>query len=304
MHVPVRGPAQYTTDWYATLCSRIGASECAAACGVSEERQPLDIYLEKRGEKEPFEGNEFTRRGHRFQPFLAKEYTAQTGKALDDELPLFLHPDYPFIAASPDACWIDDPLHLVELKCCNWRRAQKLGPEGSDEIFDDWAMQAHQQMAVMGAHTCDVFVMVDLHTYRHYIVERNEQVIALLISKETELWERIKSGNPPEPNWDNAGTLDLMKAMYGHDISGGLKEMPRSGVEAWVEYSRLGDQIRRLDKERDRLKAKLLHDIGDGAAGVFPSGTRGLFKQLVPIAGHVRKPTTSLRLVEKEIKRG
>lgn len=300
---PVKGPIPYTPEWFATLRTRIGSSEAAAACGVSEERQPLDIYLEKTGQREPFEGNEFTQRGHRFEPFLAAEYTARTGVELEGDLPTYLHPDYSFIAASPDRRWKSDPLHLVELKCCNWRRAQKLGPEGSDEVFDDWAMQAHQQMLVTGAHTCDVFVMVDLHTYRHYIVERNEAVMASIVRKESDLWLRIMHKNPPEPNYDHPGTLDLMKFMYGNAGDGTGKELPRTGVEAWVEYGRIGDQIRALEKEKDRLKAKLLGSIGEAGYGIFPSGKRGLFKVIVPIAGHVRKASQSLRLQEKEITR-
>jgi putative phage-type endonuclease len=303
MHTPVDGPLPYTEEWYATLKQRIGASEAAAACGLSEERQPLDVYLEKTGLREPFEGNDYTRRGHRFEPFLAQEYTARTGVELEGDLPTYFHPEYPFIAASPDRRWKSDPLHLVELKCCNWRRAQKLGPEGSDDVFDDWAMQAHQQMAVTGAHTCDVFVMVDLHTYRHYIVERNERVIAGLIDAEKSLWNKILAGIPPTVDFNNLGALDLMKELYG-SAGSGSKEMSRSGVEAWVEYTRIGQQMRALEKERDRLKAKLLDAIGDAACAVFPSGKQGLFKVVTQIAGHVRQPSKSIRLMQKEIKHG
>lgn len=303
MHTPVEGPRPYTPEWYDSLTLRIGASEAAAACGVSEERQPLDIYLEKTGQRPPFEGNEFTRRGHRFEPFLALEYSERTGVELVADLPTYFHPEHRFIAASPDRWWKSDPKHLVELKCCNWRRAQKLGPEGSDEVFDDWAMQAQQQMAVLDAHTCDVFVMVDLHTYRHYLVERSDKVIELLIQKEAELWRRIVELDPPEPDWDHASTLELMRSMYGQ-AGTGMVELSRTAVDVWLEYHRLGDMMRRHEKERDKLKARLLGAIGEAGMGYFPGGKRGIAKVIVPIAGHVRKPTTSLRLIEKEIPRG
>lgn len=295
--------ATYSDAWYETRNTYIGASEAAAACGVSEERQPLDVFLEKTRQREPFEGNDYTRRGHRFEPFLAQEFTARTDAELEGDGMTYFHPEYDFIGASPDRRFKSDPLHLVELKCCNWRRAQQLGPEGSDEVFDDWAMQAQQQMAVTGAHTTRVFVMVDLHTYRHYIVERNDRLIESLIQQEKELWRRIVELDPPEPNFNHANTLELMRALYA-ESNVYSRELSATAVDVWLEYQRLGDQARKIEKERDKLKARVLAAIGDAGLGVFPSGSRGIAKKLVPIAGHVRKPTVSLRLIETEIKHG
>lgn len=280
MKLPIAGPLPDSPAWHEARFTGIFASEGAAACGLSDERQPLDIYLEKCRLKEPFEGNEFTRRGKRFEQFLATEYMEQTGHPLRTGLPMYFSPDYPVIGATPDAVRADNALHGCELKNCHWRRAGKLGPEGSDEVFTDWVVQCQQQMLVMGWELVDVFVMVDLHTYRLFTVERNELLIAGIIEAELALWDRIQRRDPPPPNWNHAGTPALIRGMYGvNEIETVMFTADDSKL--WLDRQRNKDQIKVLEAECAVIESTMLHKMGNAAVGKFPLGQRELTRTSV-----------------------
>jgi len=269
---PIEGPLYGTPDWDAFRSHGIFASEAAEACGLSQYGQPLDLYLYKRGLVDAFAGNEFTRRGKRFEPFIAQEYEEATGEPLITNLPTFMHPVLPHIGATPDAVRENNPRHGVEFKACGWRRAAALGEPGSDDIFPDWLCQVQQQMSVMDWDRCDVFVMVDLHSYRSFTVERNEALIERIIAIESDLWQRVLEGNPPPPDFKHPLALELIQSMFSSVEAESAATLSASAADAWQRVVDLNDEIREREKQRDALKAEVLFEMGSSAYGALPGG--------------------------------
>jgi putative phage-type endonuclease len=271
----VTGPAPGTPEWYAHRRNIIGASEAAAACGFSPYKTPLQLYLEKRGLVDGPEENDAMRLGKLLEPVVLSEYQRRAGVPdLVRDVPMLWLSDKPFIAATPDAIRMDDDERRpVEAKTTTFRRAAEFGEEGTDQIPEDYVMQAQQQMLVLGASKCDVAVMLDGRTLRLYTVHRHDALIEGIIDAETELWQRIADGNPPEPDWEHASTPKLVAALYGV-TEGKTIELSEEAAYLWRQQAELGKQIEALKKDREAIRSRVTYEIGDAVFAVLPGGEK------------------------------
>src|SRR4051812_1639091 len=69
--------------WYAARSTGIGASEIAAAAGLSRYATPLEIYARKRGLMPEIEDNDAMRLGRKLEPVVKSEFCERTGLTLD-----------------------------------------------------------------------------------------------------------------------------------------------------------------------------------------------------------------------------
>lgn len=276
------GPASNTQEWYDARLEHIGASESAAAIGVHNQLQPLDVYLEKTGAIPPFEGNEYTARGLRFQPFAGQEYELAFGVELVGDQPMYIHGERQHISATPDFIVRDDPTHLVETKVLHWSKAGQLGPQGSDEIPVPWLAQVQQQMYVLGASVCDLWVMLGLHDWRVFTVEANQEFQNEMARRETELWHLVEIGEPPAPDFHMDGVRDLVHVLFDEVKPGEAVALDGSTANKWQRCRELSQQISSMKRERDKLQAEVEFVMQNAERGMLPGSGRELVRSYVP----------------------
>jgi putative phage-type endonuclease len=274
---PIQGPASLTPEWYEAHRTHITATDIAPILGKSDYKTALDVFLEKTGKVAPFEGNEHTRRGQRYEPVILADYAEATGCVVENPLPLFIHPSLSFLAATPDArakfgsVMNPEPneCHGVETKfTMSADRALNLGDEGTDEIPDDWLLQTQTQMSVMGWQCVDLAVLL-FGRLRIYPVQRNDALITIVESAAREMHERIKNDDPPEPSWEHEHTPSLIKSLY--ELREGVAvELPQECEAFYAAYVELGKDITARQKERDSATARLLYAMGDAEVGQLP----------------------------------
>jgi predicted phage-related endonuclease len=123
-------------------------------------------------------------------------------------------------------------------------------------------------MSVMGWPRVDLAVLL-YGRLKIYPVERNDKLIGSIESAAKEMSERVANDDPPEPDWNHPQTPQLIKELHG--LRDGLAvELPQECEAFWVAYQGLGDDIRQREKERDSIKARLLHAMGEAAIGQLP----------------------------------
>lgn len=267
---PLIGPDPLTPAWHEARSQCIGASEIAAAAGLSPYQTALELYARKRNELPPIEDNDAMRMGRLLEPVVKAEFVRSSGLALrDPNPPMFIHPDFNVISATPDG--IIDDATLLECKTASWRMKGFWGDEDTDAVPDHYLCQTQAQMAVMGADLVHLAVLFDGFTLKSFKVLRNDDLIALLISAALELWERIKNGDPPEPTWNHASTPKLIRAMH-QSVNDVRVMLSDEAATAWGVQAELGKLITENEKKREELKARCFHEIGDNFAGVLPSG--------------------------------
>lgn len=181
----------------------ITATDVAAIVGVHPYRSRLNVWLEKRGESPPWEGNADTRWGERVEPILRAHYAELHGVRL--EIPGTLaHPDVPWMMATPDAIVYPlgerTPLKGLECKQHNWRVAWQYGAPGTDEIPLYELCQCAWSQAVTGLERWDLIAVLGASP-AEFIIDRDEELIGQLRERaERFLVDNVRGGAVPEPD--------------------------------------------------------------------------------------------------------
>jgi putative phage-type endonuclease len=247
-------------EWLAARRQGIGASDAAAAVGLSKWCTPLELYLIKRGELETTE-NEPMRWGTALEPVIRQEYANRTGRTVI--LPgLLRHPRIEFALATPDG--IADGDRLLEVKTA--RTAQDWGEPGTNEIPTEYMLQVQHALAVVGLVVCDVAVLVGGQDFRLYEVEADHELQEMLFDQEAEFWRRVREGDPPEPS-----NRDDVRRRWRY--SSGLSVKASQEVLAMVaELKRLREVVSQEDAKCEALAAAIQQYMAEASELVAENG--------------------------------
>ena len=268
---PIAGPAQHSPEWLAAHRTNVTASRMAAILGQSDYATALDVFLEMTGRRPPFEGNEFTRRGTRYEPAIIGDYCETKGVEVEYPVPMFFHPTIHGFAASPDAIITPDRLGLVEAKwTMSAARAAELGEEGTDSIPADWIIQNQSQLAVMGAEYVDQAILLygRLKVYR---VQRHPGLIATIEAAAKEFIERIADDDAPEANYEHDGARAALRTLYGLD-EGLVIDLTDDQADVWERRQDASARESAAKKEKEALDAEMLDILHGAAVAWTPEG--------------------------------
>ena len=301
----IAGPAASESAWHEARRRCIGASEAAAALGLSPYMTRRELYHRKRGEPPPTDDTLATRRGRSFEPWIVDAYKhATAARILAYPCRHYTLADYPHIGATPDAIVAHGQAAAfpLEAKRPGWRRAADFGPDGSDEIPVDYACQAQQQMLITGADRCDVAAMFDAETLHVYTVRRSERLISAIIEAETDLWERIQTGRPPAIDYTHANALDLAKSLYPVDEARTI-DLSADGLELWRQLRKTRDAQRDAEKRADALEAELRELMAGASIARFPRGKAYLEIRQYPPALYTQADVEEIAAKIGQVKR-
>ena len=241
----------------------LGGTDVAAVCGVHPYRTPLDIYLDKRGLVEPFAGNEATRWGHRLEPVIADEYSERTGRILSD-CGTIVHAERDWHLGTPDRLIVDEPGGL-EIKTAGLRQAHRWGDPDSDEVPDEYLIQCAWYLALTDRQWWDLAVLIGGQEMRIYTIQRNDELEAGLLERAECFWhDHVLDGEPPPATGRDVKTLSTL---YSGPSAETIDPTPEH-LEAARRYRDLESRIKRLESERDDIKARLCDDIKADAKGI------------------------------------
>lgn len=128
----------------------VGASDVAPILGLSNYRTAVDVWMEKTGKKEPFEGNELTRAGSKIEKVVAEYFEEESGhriikKTTDDYL--VVHPVHEFMRCHPDREYFHKDFKgrgALECKTGYYKDIVK------GELPLDWFCQNQYQLGILG----------------------------------------------------------------------------------------------------------------------------------------------------------
>lgn len=145
------------TEWLIGRKKSIGASEAAAALGLSPSKSPLDLWKEKTGRKEETDlsADERVNYGTKAEAHL-RELFALKNKARYDmkyhAYRIYAHPEYPFMTATLDGEITDKESGEQGVWECKtaWISSKADFDEWKDRIPNKYYIQVLYQMAVTG----------------------------------------------------------------------------------------------------------------------------------------------------------
>jgi putative phage-type endonuclease len=246
-------------SWLAERRTGIGASEAAAAMGLSPYESPLGLYLRKTGAVPDAEETEAMRWGTRLEPLLAEAYRERTGKAILQSQVFLRDPDAPWRLATLDG--IDSDGDLVEFKTTNAFAGRDLGEDDTDQLPDHWVIQAHQQMAVAGAERVRFGVLVGGQSFRTFTVERDGDLIAAVMAAVDGFWKRhVEKRVAPDPSAVDLAVLSRVRPTPGVEIT-----LTGDGAFWAEQYAALQVEHKRTEAAIKTAKANILAAMGEAA---------------------------------------
>lgn len=207
--IPVK---QRTPEWLEAREHGIGASQAAAAIGMSEWQSPVGLWAEKLGLVPPATETLPMRIGAELEPLIARLYQEATGTKVRRVNMLRQHPQHTFMLASLDRRAGKRP---IELKYS--LRGTGYGEPGTDEVPDDVLIQVLHQLAVMDEDEADVAAIIGGRPdVQIFTIARNADVEARIIEREAIFWDHVQSRTEPPVDGSEA-TRRALAALYPRD---------------------------------------------------------------------------------------
>lgn len=251
--------------WLAERRNGVGASEAAAALGVSPFESPRGLYLRKLGLLPEVEETEAMRWGTLLEPVIAREYERRTGNAVVAQQLFIRSPDTPMMATVDGMTAAGYP---VEFKAVSAWSGRELGEEETDQLPDHWLLQAHQQMLLTSTWRADFAVLVAGQRFRVFTVQRDEFLMEALILGVRGFWRCVETREAPA--LDTKADAGVMRALYpGCEGEISLGEDVAAIVD---EYEAHGREAREAEADRRECRTWLLEQLGNHAIGRLPDG--------------------------------
>ena len=292
-----------TPEWHARREQGIGASEAAAAAGMSEYTSAYQLFMRKKGRMPAPESNDAMEMGNELEPIIWRRFEKKTGiKVLQAPLGLIAHPEHPFILATPDALVLHETEgeQIGESKTLTWMTASKLG-ENPDDVPIEWLCQAQQQLSVTGYDVCRIAVLLDGRTLTNYRIERDNNLIDALTEACVQFWDRLQADDPPPIDFTNRSTATVIKALFGAVHEKQIVELSENASRQWIAAQALKTQQKAIEDEIELLENAARWEMGNAAVAVFHDRTDKMLKRYAYPESQVaftKKPYT----MTKEVK--
>ena len=190
-------------EWLFFRTKGIGGSDVGAILGISPYKQPLRVYMEKTGQwdSEDLSDNEAVEWGNILEPIIAKKFSEKNKQYKIQNCNYILqNPDYPFMLANIDRALFhpEKGWGILEIKTANARMESKWE---TDHIPDEYSLQIQHYLAVSGLDWGYVAVLIGGQKFKQYYVERDQELINILIEKESDFWmNHVEALEPPMAN--------------------------------------------------------------------------------------------------------
>ena len=254
----------------------LGGSDVATILGVSPWTTPFMLFQKKTGvyveELTPAK-RRILERGARWEPIVLEMMIDElTDRGHDVELVAtnqrYLDPEYSFLAAEIDAELIVDgePVN-GEMKTAGYFAAGAWGEYDSNEVPIYYLAQVMHGLMIQPRQRT-VIAAVTGFDERPMIrwVDRDEETISAIRAREIEFWERIQSGDAPDPV-----TPEDVKWLYPKD-SGATLEADIELLEACGDLKALKANAKDLDAQIELLATTVKARMGEAAALLGPNG--------------------------------
>jgi putative phage-type endonuclease len=284
--------------WHGWRRSGFGGSDSSIMCNLAppDWGSPISIILDKQGRGVPRESSIAMRRGTFLEPFIAREFTDETGIELAGEQVLCRSARYPWMIASIDRVTADG--RIVQLKDTNGRRVRL--DDSPDSLPQYWKVQAQHEMEAYGTDVNIFVVMVGGEELKIYYVERDQDMIDNLAEILGHYWVIVESGDLPEEI--QPYDAKIFRHLFGEQP--GYVELSGLDAAAATTFVEAKHQLDAWKHEKDKAEARLLLSLGDLKTGYLPDG-RTVTRSVSPIPACTsqRKAHTRTVVYVKEARR-
>lgn len=251
-------------DWLEYRKQGIGGSDASVVCGISRYKSPVALWMEKTSQLPHQEAGEAAYWGSQLESLVRDEFTKRTGITVQQPKQLLQSTEYPFMLANLDGiCEHPDVgTCIFEAKTAS---AYKAG-EWEDAIPDEYMLQVQHYMAVTGYAGAYIAVLIGGNTFRWKFIERDEELISMLIQLESDFWHHVQDGTPPPLDGSDASAKFLSERFPSSTPKAHIT-LPDNAVDLLVQYDKACEQLEVLTEQKQQAENLLKQMMGNNEIG-------------------------------------
>jgi putative phage-type endonuclease len=248
-------------EWLSLRKNYIGGSDSGAVVGLNPYKSAYALWAEKTGKMPEFEGNLTTEVGSYLEEFVATLFERETGKKVRRKNRMMVNDLYPWACADVDRVVVGENA-IVEIKTTNSFPAMRKFKNG--EYPEQWYCQMTHYMAVGGYERAYLAVLVNCREFKLFVLERDEDEIAALMSEEQKFWSLVETDTPPVAD-GAASTSDTISTIYPESNDDTVSLV---AYETDLEkYMALTAQIKELEGIKDEVANRVKAFMGESGKG-------------------------------------
>jgi putative phage-type endonuclease len=262
-------------DWLAVRKQGIGASDAAAAVGLSPYQSPLELWMIKTGRDsdmpkiDPNDESSPMYWGTILEPIVAQHYSKRTGHKVRRINSVLQHPDTDkhWMLANLDYTVVgSDEVQILECKTAG-EFGSRLWRDGVPEYVQ---CQVQHQLAVTGKIAADVCVLICGQEIRIHRIERDDELIARLIELERQFWHYVETDTaPPADGSKSAGKA--LQYLYQQD-SGDVLDLTEDTYlcQVFTDLLVAREEVSRAEQMEAERKQTIQQKMGEASKVIFP----------------------------------
>ena len=271
--------------WLEQRTKGLGASDAAAAIGVSPWKTPYQLWAEKVGlvEAPDLSDREWIEWGHRLEPIIAKAYAERSGRTVElwPQYGLVLHKHHEWLCCTPDAVQCGDPpAEIADRDSMGILQVKSTGAFLAKDWDNDppvyYQVQLQHELEVTGCDWGTLAVLIGGQKLLWFDAVRNQKFILAMMAAEDEFWIRVMSKEPPEVD-ESPETRKILQQLHPQD-NGESIALPPPAILWDEQLETTKRELKELESQKRLLENRLRAAIGDNTFGCLPDGTTYSYK--------------------------
>lgn len=251
-------------DWLEYRKLGIGGSDASVVCGISRYKSPVELWMEKTNQIPSQEAGEAAYWGTQLEALVRDEFTRRTGIEVSHTGQLLQSEAHPFMLANLDGT-CQHPDHGTCIFEAKTASVYKSG-EWDDSIPDEYMLQVQHYMAVTDYKGAYIAVLIGGNTFRWKFVERDEELIAMLIQLESDFWEHVKSEVPPALDGSDASARFLAER-FPDSVPMSHVTLPDAAAGLLYQYEAACEQLEAVTALKQEAENLLKQMMGENEVG-------------------------------------
>ena len=254
-------------EWLALRRKGIGGSDCAAACGLSRWKSPLQLFVEKTSGVKTEPDNEKMEWGKRLEPLIRNTFAEKSGLTVVECPIMFAFKEYPYMIANVDGIVSekDGSKSLLEIKTVG----EYASSDWDEGLPIEYYLQIQHYLAVTDLKKAYCAVLIGGNKFSHQVVERDKETIDTITALEYDFWNNhVLKGIPPAVSDKDS---DILNTLYPKSNSA-TAILPTEADEIINEYLEIKALEEELKKQKALAENKLKSILGDNEGGQSAAG--------------------------------
>lgn len=252
-------------EWLAYRKKGIGGSDASIVCGINRYKSPLELWMEKTDQLPYQEAGEAAYWGTRLEDLVRSEFTKRTGIEVKAVTYLLQSEEYPFMQANLDGI-CEHPEYGTCIFEAKTASAYKQGEWAEDSLPDEYLLQVQHYMAVTGYKGAYLAVLIGGNTFRWKFVERDEELISMLLQLEADFWHSVISLTPPPLDGTDA-SVKFLSERFPDSIPKSQIRLPDTASPLIIQYETACEKVEQYTKQKQEAENQLKQMMGEHEVG-------------------------------------